>query len=868
MSNDPSSDYEMEKRYIDNERVFVDRETCIRAFKDNIQNLETREYNVLFYYGIAGIGKSKLQKWLQKILDDEYPEILWAAINLNTETYREVGTFLIFLRNEIQKKCNAKFYLFNTVHAIYWKKLHPEVPLPKENYPLIKEGGFFSRIIDVLDQFGPARLTWDIINNAPDSVISFFKEQAININKLTAMEAHELEETLPIFFAADFTWYLGTKNSKVYIFIDTYEALWDGLRDKGSFYEKDAWIREKLIPNMPGVSWVICGREKLQLDKHNKGCEIFLESHPLDELPERYCQMFLEDCGIECKEIRDKIIKASEGVPHYLNLSMDTFEKIYKKREPISEDFGKTQPEIFNKFVQYLDRNEIRALEVLSVPNFWDRDLFKILMKEFDTGFPAGAFSELISFSFVKADSNKRYSIHQLMRKSLQEYQDQDDRKDVHKFMFEYYNNKLKDIDIKAITSEYQTALIEAFYHAKEALETEDFFKWFISASHPFKIAAFWQLIVPMYEEMLQIFESKLGMEHITVARTLNHLGTLLLHMDDYEEALPLFERALQIYENTNPQHPDIAGPINNIGEIYRKLGEYEKAHMYFQRALSVQKEDPNQIYADTLKIYGDIALLYENQGEYEKSVLVYRYVLDICSNIKCLEDQDIARILYSLGGLYYDMKDYEEAFTYFQKVLDIQEKIFNPQHLEIAATLKRQAEIYCFWGYYEVALPIYQRVLDIQEKILGQEHPDVASTLNTLATLYRENGNYKKALSLLQRALDIHKKTPDHIDSNCAKLLSNVAEIYRQMGDYKNAVPLFKRSIEIYEQTLDPKNLDITTALHNFTFLYWQMKAYKEALQLCLRLLEIRVEILGLGHTDVASTLKNLKLIYEEMQK
>ena len=52
-------------------RVFVDREACIQAFRVNIQNSGAREYNVLFYYGIAGIGKSKLQEKLQKILDEE-----------------------------------------------------------------------------------------------------------------------------------------------------------------------------------------------------------------------------------------------------------------------------------------------------------------------------------------------------------------------------------------------------------------------------------------------------------------------------------------------------------------------------------------------------------------------------------------------------------------------------------------------------------------------------------------------------------------------------------------------------------------------------------------------------------------------------
>lgn len=117
------------------ERVFVDREACIQAFRENILNSGDKEYNVLFYHGIAGIGKSELQKELQRILDEEYPEILWASIDLDVKTYRDISTFLITLRNKIQAKCDAKFYFFNTVHAIYLKKAHPYILLSKQNYP-------------------------------------------------------------------------------------------------------------------------------------------------------------------------------------------------------------------------------------------------------------------------------------------------------------------------------------------------------------------------------------------------------------------------------------------------------------------------------------------------------------------------------------------------------------------------------------------------------------------------------------------------------------------------------------------------------------------------------------------------------------
>jgi len=107
--------------YFGIERVFVDREACIQAFRENIQKSVTQEYNVLFYHGIAGIGKSKLQKELQIILRDEYPEIVWASIDLNTKTYREVGTFLVTLRNKIRKNAKRSF-TFSILLMLYTGK--------------------------------------------------------------------------------------------------------------------------------------------------------------------------------------------------------------------------------------------------------------------------------------------------------------------------------------------------------------------------------------------------------------------------------------------------------------------------------------------------------------------------------------------------------------------------------------------------------------------------------------------------------------------------------------------------------------------------------------------------------------------------
>jgi len=108
---------------IEKKRIFVDRNECIDAFRKNLLNSAVRDYNILVYYGISGIGKTRLLNKLQDILNEEYPQVVWTAIDLNAKTYREVSTFLVALRDKIQEKYKVEFYLFNIVHAIYWKKL-------------------------------------------------------------------------------------------------------------------------------------------------------------------------------------------------------------------------------------------------------------------------------------------------------------------------------------------------------------------------------------------------------------------------------------------------------------------------------------------------------------------------------------------------------------------------------------------------------------------------------------------------------------------------------------------------------------------------------------------------------------------------
>lgn len=146
---------------------FVDRKVCLQNFKDSINNIRLKEFSVLAYYGVAGIGKTSLRKEFMKCLEEynsknqqqdvtrtsiQQQEIVWTSIDLQLDKHREKNTFLVTLKNDLQRKHKIDFPAFEIAHAIYWKKANPEIPLRKDNYLLFEGNNASDNIFGIVSQ--------------------------------------------------------------------------------------------------------------------------------------------------------------------------------------------------------------------------------------------------------------------------------------------------------------------------------------------------------------------------------------------------------------------------------------------------------------------------------------------------------------------------------------------------------------------------------------------------------------------------------------------------------------------------------------------------------------------------------------------
>ncbi len=271
----------------------------------------------------------------------------------------------------------------------------------------------------------------------------------------------------------------------------------------------------------------------------------------------------------------------------------------------------------------------------------------------------------------------------------------------------------------------------------------------------------------------------------------------------EYDQALPLYERALAIRKQVLGQaHPNYVTSLNNLAALYYSKGEYDQALSLYEQALAIQEQVLGQVHPDYANSLNNLALLYKSKGEYDRALPLYDRALVIRKQVLGQTHPDYAQSLNNLAMLYESKGEYDHALPLFEQALAIREKVLGQAHPSYATSLNNLAGLYNSKGEYDRALPLYKQALAIVEQVLGQTHPDVGMSCGNLAGVYQAKGDYDQALLLLQRALKIHENALNEHPTT-ATSLHNLAGLYHAMGEYERALPLLKRALTIFKKFL-----------------------------------------------------------------
>ncbi|MGO9002320.1 MAG: tetratricopeptide repeat protein [Limisphaerales bacterium] len=230
-----------------------------------------------------------------------------------------------------------------------------------------------------------------------------------------------------------------------------------------------------------------------------------------------------------------------------------------------------------------------------------------------------------------------------------------------------------------------------------------------------------------------------------------NNLGNALLQKGSANEAIPHFQRALQI-------KPDFAEAQNNLGIALLQKGKVDEAITHYQKALQIKPDFP--------EAHNNLGNALVQKGRVDEAIAHFQRALQI--------EPDFAKSYNNLGIALAQKGKVAEAFAHFQKALQINPD-FAEAHNNLGIALLQKGKV-------DEAIVHYQKALQI--------NPGYAEAHNNLGNALLQKGKVDEAIVHYQKALQIK---PDYAEAHI-----NLANALLKKGRVAEAITHLQKNLQI----------------------------------------------------------------------
>jgi tetratricopeptide (TPR) repeat protein len=168
--------------------------------------------------------------------------------------------------------------------------------------------------------------------------------------------------------------------------------------------------------------------------------------------------------------------------------------------------------------------------------------------------------------------------------------------------------------------------------------------------------------IMNLVEDQKKSIEEEEKRRHTTEARMLNNAGVMAYHNGQYEKALELFRKTIDL-------DPAMTEAYNNLGLTYTEINEEEKATEAFKKAISLSPE--------LAAAYNNLGYVFYRIGSYREAIEMYNEAIG--------RSKDSSSAYTNLGNAYYKLEKIEEAIDAWKKALAL-----DPANEKARRNLKR----------------------------------------------------------------------------------------------------------------------------------------------------------------------------------
>jgi eukaryotic-like serine/threonine-protein kinase len=241
-----------------------------------------------------------------------------------------------------------------------------------------------------------------------------------------------------------------------------------------------------------------------------------------------------------------------------------------------------------------------------------------------------------------------------------------------------------------------------------------------------------------MLERGARLRERLGGPNAEAVGRSLVWVATGYNQFRRFEDAIPLYRRALEIFAPAlDARHPAILTATESLAATYAALRRFDSASVIFEEVLPLQRE-----------VYGP-------------------------------ENAQTVQTIANLGSMLADMGRLDEAEPYLLEALELRTRIFGEEELPITTVLNNLARLRHQQGDLAEAEALWVRATEIRQSRLGPDHPAAVSTLLGVANMRRLQDDWPGAAEAFSEAIGhLRRSGPVH-----PQILTDYALVLRELG-------------------------------------------------------------------------------------
>ncbi len=299
--------------------------------------------------------------------------------------------------------------------------------------------------------------------------------------------------------------------------------------------------------------------------------------------------------------------------------------------------------------------------------------------------------------------------------------------------------------------------------------------------------------------------QSKLGLEHPDVARSLVALGLLRADQSRLDEAERLVRDGLAMSRRAARRDPAaVARATTALGLVLENRGSYDPAIAVLTEAALLDSTAglPPVELTQTLT---ELANCHFYAGHYAVSDSLNRRVLALDRALYGERHPHVASDWINLGAIQQEWGHYEVAEREYRRALEIYRGWYGDQHYETAAAMTILSRAIIPQGRISEAIALLRQSLAIRERVYGKRHPLVASTLNELGRVAEQQGRLDEAEAYFRRMADIYKAVYHDHHYLIALALANLGGVYMDRKQYREAERLYREALARYAATLAP---------------------------------------------------------------